>query len=83
MRAAGTSIWKRWSGYRQRSLLATKMNDIKWLGERVMSRTFERQVQRVVIRVAILNRFLELGRPQEVLWNRHGEGLGLLASNLI
>jgi hypothetical protein len=40
------------------------MNCIKRLGERVMSRTFERQVNELHIRAAILNRFTELGRPQ-------------------
>lgn len=32
--------------------------------ERVMSRTFERQVNELHIRAAIFNRFTELGRPQ-------------------
>jgi len=60
----GLSIWKRWSGYHRRSLVETKMNCIKRLGERVMSRTFERQVNELHIRATILNRFTELGRPQ-------------------
>ena len=55
-----------WSGYHRRSLVETKMNCIKRLGERVMSRTFESQVNELHIRVAILNRFTELGRPQTV-----------------
>ena len=60
----GRGIWKRWSDYHRRSLVETKMNCIKRLGERVMSRTFERQVNELHIRAAILNRFTELGRPQ-------------------
>ena len=36
----------------------------KRLGERVMSRTFERQVNELHIRAAILNRFTEIGCPQ-------------------
>ena len=48
------------------SLVETKMSCIKRLGERVMSRTFERQVNELHIRVAILNRFTELGCPQTV-----------------
>ena len=36
----GRNIWKRWIGYHQRSLVETKMNCIKRLGKRVMSRTF-------------------------------------------
>lgn len=65
-RRLGRSIWKRWNGYHRRSLVETKMNCIKRLGERVMSRTFERQVNELHIRVAILNRFTELGCPQTV-----------------
>ena len=63
-RRLGRSLWKRWSGYQRRSLVETKMHCIKRLGERVMSRTFERQVNELHIRAAILNRFTELGRPQ-------------------
>lgn len=39
----GRRIWKKWSGYHRRSLVETKMNCFKRLGERVMARTFERQ----------------------------------------
>jgi hypothetical protein len=62
----GRKLWKSWSGYHRRSLVETKMNCIKRLGERVMTRTFERQVNELHIRVAILNRFTELGCPQKV-----------------
>lgn len=62
----GRKIWKVWSGYHRRILVETKMHCIKRLGERVMSRTFERQVNELHIRAAILNRFTELGRPQTV-----------------
>ena len=65
-RRLGRTIWKAWSGYHRRSLVETKMHCIKRLGERVMSRTFERQVNELHIRAAILNRFTELGRPQTV-----------------
>ena len=40
-RRLGRSIWKRWIGYHRCSLVETKMNCIKRLGERLMSRTFE------------------------------------------
>ncbi|MDH1607482.1 hypothetical protein N5J23_16875, partial [Comamonas aquatica] len=60
----GRRIWKVWSGYHRRSLVETKMNCIKRLGERVMARRFERQVNELHIRAAILNLFTELGRPQ-------------------
>ena len=62
----GRKSWKRWSGYHRCSLVKTKMSCIKRLGERVMSRTCERQVNELHIRVAILNRFTELGCPQTV-----------------
>ena len=42
------------------------MHCIKRLGRKVMSHTFERQVNELHIRIAILNRFTELGRPQPV-----------------
>lgn len=65
-RRFGRKLWRVWSGYHRRSLVETKMHCIKRLGERVMSRTFERQVNELHIRAAILNRFTELGRPQTV-----------------
>ena len=62
----GYAIWKKWSGYHRRSLVLTKMHGFKRLGERVMVRTFERQVAQVHVRVALLNRFTQLGRPTTV-----------------
>ena len=62
-RRLGSTIWKRWSGYHRRSLVETKMRCFKRLGERVMARTFERQVAELQIRAALLNRFTQLGRP--------------------
>ena len=65
-RQIGRAIWKRWSGYHRRSLVETKMNCFKRLGEKVMARTFERQVSELNIRASILNRFTELGTPETV-----------------
>lgn len=62
----GRAIWKKWSGYHRRSLVETKMHCFKRLGERVMARTFERQVVELHVRVALLNRFTQLGRPTTV-----------------
>jgi hypothetical protein len=62
-RALGWRIWKKWSGYHRRSLVETKMHCFKRLGERVMARTFERQVVELHVRVALLNRFTHMGRP--------------------
>jgi hypothetical protein len=60
------SIWKKWSGYHRRSLVETKMHCFKRLGERVMARTFERQVVELHVRVALLNRFTQIGHPTTV-----------------
>ena len=65
-RRLGWPIWKKWSGYHRRSLVETKMHCFKRLGERVMARTFERQVVALHVRVALLNRFTQLGRPTTV-----------------
>jgi hypothetical protein len=62
----GRTIWKEWSGYHQRSLVETKMRCLKLLGERIMSRDFDRQVTELHIRVALLNRFTHLGTPVTV-----------------
>ena len=48
----GWRLWKIWSGYHRRSLVETKMHCFKRLGERVMARTFDRQVVELHIRVA-------------------------------
>lgn len=62
----GRRLWKKWSGYHRRSLVETKMHCFKRLGQRVMARTFERQVVELHVRVALLNRFTQLGRPSTV-----------------
>ena len=59
------------------------MNYIKRLGERVMSRTFERQVNELHIRAAILNRLTELGCPQTVAVAKPRLGLGKSGLGLI
>lgn len=59
------------------------MNCIKRMGEQVMSKTFERQVNELHIRAAILNRFTELGRPQTVTLAQLRLGPGQLSFNQI
>lgn len=39
------------------------MHCFKRLGEQVMARTFGRQVVELHVRVALLNRFTQIGRP--------------------
>lgn len=62
----GRSIWQKWSSHHCRSLVETKMHCLKRLCERVMARTFERQVAELHVRVALMNRFTQLGRPTTV-----------------
>ncbi|WP_032058189.1 transposase, partial [Acinetobacter nosocomialis] len=60
----GRTLWKKWSGYHRRSLVETKMHCIKLLGDRLTARHFQSQVNEIHARVAVLNRFTELGRPR-------------------
>ncbi|POV77778.1 IS5/IS1182 family transposase, partial [Acinetobacter sp. ACNIH4] len=46
-----------------RSLVETKMHCIKLLGDKLSARSFGSQVNEIHARVAVLNRFTELGRP--------------------
>jgi hypothetical protein len=62
----GRPIWKKWSGYHRRSLVETKMHCFKLLGQRVASRTFDRQITELKVRAAILNRFSAIGTPTTV-----------------
>jgi hypothetical protein len=39
------------------------MRCLKLLGERIMSRDFDRQVAELQVRAALLNRFTQLGTP--------------------
>ena len=59
----GRALWRNWSGYHRRSRVETKMNCVKLLGQRLVSRDFDRQVAEVQIRAAVMNRFTALGIP--------------------
>ena len=59
----GRTLWKKWSNYHRRSLVETKMHCIKLLGDRFSARRFDNQVNEIHARVAVLNKFTELGRP--------------------
>ena len=58
----GKTIWKKWSGYHRRSLVETKMHCIKLLGDKLSASNFQSQVNEIHARVAVLNKFTELGR---------------------
>ena len=62
----GRALWRNWSGYHRRSRVETKMNCVKLLGQKLMSRDFDRQVAEVQIRAAVMNRFTALGIPVTV-----------------
>ena len=53
---------EKWSGYHQRSLVEAKMHCIKLLGDKISAQNFDSQVNEIHARVAILNKFTELGR---------------------
>jgi hypothetical protein len=59
----GRKIRRKWSGYHRRSLIEGKMRCVKLLGEKLMSRNFDRQVNELHTRIAVLNHFTALGRP--------------------
>jgi len=59
----GRTIWKKWSGYHRRSLVETKMHCIKLLGDKLSARNFQSQINEIHARVAVLNKFTDLGRP--------------------
>ena len=49
--------------YHRRSRVESKMNCIKLLGQSLMARDFDRQVEEIQVRVAVLNRYTALGIP--------------------
>ena len=59
----GRTLWKKWAGYHRRSLVETKMHCIKLLGDKLRARNFQSQVNEIHARVAVLNKFTDLGRP--------------------
>ncbi|MFW1642645.1 IS5 family transposase [Acinetobacter guillouiae] len=59
----GRTKWKNWSGYHRRSLVESKMHCVKLLGDKLTARHFQSQVNEIHARVAVLNKFMDLGRP--------------------
>jgi hypothetical protein len=62
----GHAIWKKRSGYHHRSLVEAKMYPFKWRVERVMARTFERQMVELHVRVRLFSPFAQLWSPTTV-----------------
>lgn len=63
IRRLGRAIWRRWSGYHRRGRVEAKTNCMKLLGQKLMSREFDRQTAEIQVRIAILNRYTALGIP--------------------
>ncbi len=63
VKCLGRTIWKKWPGYHRRSLVETKMHCIKLLGDKLSARNFQSQVNQIHARMAVLNKFTDLGRP--------------------
>jgi len=59
----GRTMWKNWSGYHLRSLVETKMHWINLLGDKLSAKYFLSQVNEVHTRIAVSNKFTEIGRP--------------------
>lgn len=64
--AKGREGWKEDSGYHRRSLAENMMYRLKQLGDRLFSRTFDRQDAEGHVRAAIINQFTYLGMPRSV-----------------
>jgi hypothetical protein len=56
------TLRRRWSGYHRRSRVETKMHCVKLLGQSLMARDFERQVEEIQICITVLNQFVQQSR---------------------
>lgn len=63
-RHLGRTIWKKWSGDHVRSRIEARMRNLKSFGERIVSRDPDRQTAEIHIRVALMNRFNDLGTAE-------------------
>ena len=63
----GRMIWQKVSGYNWRALVEADISRFKRvIGGALRSRTDERRATEVAVAVSVLNRMLELGRPEYV-----------------
>ncbi len=60
----GRAICKRWTGYHARSRIEATMRCLKSFGERIASRDPDRQTAETHIRIALMNRFNDLGMAE-------------------
>jgi hypothetical protein len=68
----GCALWWQVTGYHRQSRVETKIHCVKLLVQHLLSRDFDRQVEEILIRAAILNGFTALGIP-----SNRGHGLNL------
>lgn len=63
-RAGGKEEWKKKSDYHRRSLIETTMFRLKiLLGDKLSSRTFATQATEIGIKMRLLNKFTDMGKP--------------------
>jgi hypothetical protein len=63
----GRMAWQKASGYNWRALVEADISRYKWvIGGALRSHTDGRQATEVAIAAGVLNRMLELGRPESV-----------------
>jgi hypothetical protein len=63
----GRMAWQKASGYNRRALVEADISrDKRVIGDALGSLTDSRQVTEVAIAIGVLNRMLELGRPESV-----------------
>ena len=55
------------SGYHRRSLVETKIDCLKLLGDKLSTRHFSSQVNEIHALIAVQNKFKELGRPHTLV----------------
>ncbi len=60
----GRALWKRLTGYHDRSRIEAQMRRLKAFGERIASRDPDRQASEIHTRIALMNRFSALGRAE-------------------
>ena len=60
----GRTLWKRLTGYHDRSRIEAQMLRLKAFGERIASRDPDRQAAEIHTRVALMNRFSALGQAE-------------------
>ncbi len=73
----GRTVWQKASGYTKRARVEAAIGRFKRVtGDGLRARTDRRRATEVQVAVRVLNRMLELGRPNYVRTASHQSGLG-------